>query len=500
MRTPHVLSILTSLLTAGIATAQGDECTDPKPVTVGSYGPYTTVGSTSSLPAVWPCEPTAGNDVWFVAQANSNGTATFDTCGSSFDTVLEVFDGTGGCGALVSLGCNDDSCGTRSVVTVNVTNGQVLYIRVGGWNLATGSFILNAAGDLGTVSGFADANNYGTGCYDGRASFYEVITNPANFDLSNSSFTMVPTASGGFVVTAGLTPFVPPTANALVLPMGDDSTFLVSLAAPFPIPSGTTQSLEVCSNGYVSTVSGNGQSAVINVVGFLNAVATSWRNWHDYDPSAGGQVLFEEAAGVAYVTWDQVPDWNVPGSASTWQFQFDTSNGFVTYAFQQMSLTGSGGGGNGHLIGYSPGGASLDPGGIDLSAAIPASFTILGFDLFDLKVDASSRPILGTSITLDTTNVPPSSGIGLQLLGFVPINPGIDLGVIGMPNCRAYVQFLVANVIVPSGGTAAFPLSIPGTVGLAGAQLFAQSAMFAAGVNAFGAVSSNGVELRLDVN
>lgn len=499
MHTSYVVFILTVSLTSVNAVAQGDECTDPKPVTVGTYGPYSTVGATSSMPAVWPCEPTAGNDVWFVAQANANGTATFDTCGSSFDTVLEVFDGTGGCGGLVSIGCNDDTCGTRSVVTVGVTNGQLLYVRVGGWNLATGSFILNVAGNLGTVSGFADANNYGSGCYDGRASFYEVITNPANFDLSNSSFTMLP-AGGGYTVATGVSSFVPPTSSSVVLPLGDDSTTTVVLTAPFPIPGGSTPSLVVCSNGYVSTTTGNGQSAVINVVGFLNAPATCWRNWHDYDPSAGGQVLFEEVGGTAYVTWNQVPDWNVPGSASTWQFQFDTTNGFVTYAFQQMSLTGSGGGGNGHLIGYSPGGPSLDPGSIDLSAALPATFSVLPADLFDLRLDASSRPILGSSITLDSSNVPAGSPLGLLLLGFVQINPGFDLGVIGMPNCRAYVQFLASIVIVPSGGTAAFALNVPSSAGFAGQQLFAQSAMFVAGVNPFGAVSSNGVDLRFDVN
>ena len=52
-------------------------------VTVGSYGPYSTASATSSMPAVWQCEPTAGNDIWFVAQGNANGTATFDTCGST---------------------------------------------------------------------------------------------------------------------------------------------------------------------------------------------------------------------------------------------------------------------------------------------------------------------------------------------------------------------------------------------------------------------------------
>ena len=72
--------------------------------------------------------------------------------------------------------------------------------------------------------------------------------------------------------------------------------------------------------------------------------------------------------------------------------------------------------------------------------------------------------------------------------------------VIGMPNCRAYVQFLVSLAITPSGSTAAFPLTIPNNPALAGQQLFAQSAMLVPGINAFGAVSSNGVDLRLDVN
>lgn len=499
MRALQLASILAFSLAPATLVAQGDECTDPKPVTVGSYGPFSSANATSSQPLVWPCEPTAGNDVWFVAQANANGSATFDTCGSSFDTVLEVFDGTGGCGNLISLGCNDDSCGTRSVVSVAVTQGQLLYVRVGGWQQATGSFVLNCAGDLGPVSGFADTNNYGTGCYDGRASFYEFIQNPANFDLSNSSFTMVPTG-GGYLVTAGIGTFVTPSPSAQVLPMGDDTVSTVSLSAAFNYPGGSTQVLEVCSNGYVSTDTGNGTSAVINVVGFLNSLEASWRNWHDYDPSAGGQVLFEEVGGVAYVTWDQVPDWNVPGSASTFQMQFDTSTGFVTYVFGQMSLTGSGGGGNGHLVGFSPGGPSLDPGPVDLSTAIPATFTILGADLFDLQHDASARPTLGSTITLDTTNVPANSPVGLELLGFQQINPGLDLAVIGMPDCRGYVQFIASQVLLPTSGAASMPLSIPNNAALAGANIYCQSAMLSPGVNQFGAVSSNGVALLLDVN
>lgn len=499
MRTSLVSSLLASCLVTSLATAQGDECSDPKPVTVGTYGPFSTVGATSSVPLVWPCEPTAGNDVWFVARANNNGTATFDTCGSSFDTVIEVFDGTGGCGALVSLDCNDDSCGTRSSVTATVTTGQLLYVRVGGFNAAAGSFILNCAGDLGPVTGFADAVNYGIGCYDGRASFYEVITNPANFDLSNTSFTMLPSGNG-YTIAAGVSAFVAPSVNATPLSLGDDSTATVTLSAPFPYTGGSTPSLEVCSNGYVSVASGNGQSAVLNVVGHLNAQQTCWRNWHDYDPSAGGQVLFEEVGGVAYITWNQVADWNVAGSASTWQFQFDTGSGFVTFAFEQMSLTGSGGGGNGHLIGYSPGGASLDPGNTDLSAAVPGTFSVLGTDSFDLRLNASARPVLGSSISLDTSAAPANGVVGLQMFGFAPINPGIDLAVIGMDGCRAYMSLDATFAIFPVAGNASFPFAIPAAPSFAGAQLWAQTLVLSAGVNTLGAVSSNGVALVIDAN
>ncbi|MCA8953203.1 MAG: hypothetical protein KDE27_27070 [Planctomycetes bacterium] len=484
-------------LSPTLLLAQGDDCTDPKPVTVGSYGPYSTAGATTSF--AWPCG-NGGADIWFVAQANAAGSATFDTCGSSFDTCLEVFDGSGGCGALTSLGCNDDSCGTRSSVTVTVTAGQLLYARVGGFNAATGLVVLNVAGNLGIAAGFADEVEYGEGCYNARASFYEFIQQPANFDLSNSSFTMVPTSSGGYTIVPGFAPYTAPTASATPLVMGDDTVTTVNLTTPFPTGGTTTPAFEVCSNGYVSTAAGNGTSAVIVVQNFLDAPYATWRNWHDYDPSAGGQVWFEEVGTTAFITWDAVPDWNVAGSQSTFQFQFDSATGFVTFAFAQMSLTGSGGGGNGHLIGFSPDGTSLDPGAIDLSTSIPTSFSIAAADTFELQLSASARPVLGSSLTLETTNVPASSGLGAQILSFTQVNPGLDLAGLGMPGCRQYLALDASVVLVPAGGTASWPTTLPASATFAGVRIYAQSAMLVPGANALGALSSNGVMLLVDVN
>ncbi|MCB9879115.1 MAG: hypothetical protein H6835_16085 [Planctomycetes bacterium] len=52
MRTSLASSILVSCLVTSLATAQGDEFSNPKPVSVGSYGPFSSVGATSSVPLV----------------------------------------------------------------------------------------------------------------------------------------------------------------------------------------------------------------------------------------------------------------------------------------------------------------------------------------------------------------------------------------------------------------------------------------------------------------
>lgn len=489
-------SLFALCATAALAFAQGDECTDPLPITVGSYGPFTNVAATTSFP--WPCA-SGGNDVWFVARGDATGgTATFDTCGSGYDTCIQVFDGTGGCGNLVNLGCNDDSCGTRSSLTVTVTPGLLMFIRVGGWNGASGTFVLNVSGALAPATGFAGATEYGEGCYNNRASFYEFINDPANFDLSNTSFTMLP-SSGGYAVVPGLAGFVTPSPNATILTLGDDSVTTVALTNPFPYGGTSTPVLAVYSNGFVATGSGNTTIGTIVTANFFNSPDTAWRNWHDYDPGAGGQVTFEEVGGIAYCTWTNVPDWNVSGSQSTFQFQFDTSSGSVTFAFQQMSLTGGGGGGNGHMVGYSPGGPSLVPEMIDISAALPATFAVQANDSFELVLSASERPVLGSTIMLDTGNVPAASGIGAQIFSFAQVFPGVDLAGIGMAGCRRYLIIESSVITIPSGGTASMSLSLPANNAFAGQHMYTQSAALVPGVNALGALSSNGVDLRIDM-
>ncbi len=83
------------------------------------------------------CSATELADVWFRYTPTFTGIARLQTCGSSFDTTLQVMLN---CGEAPSA-CNNDvtsrgivgtSCGaTRSLLDYPVTSGQPIYIRVG---------------------------------------------------------------------------------------------------------------------------------------------------------------------------------------------------------------------------------------------------------------------------------------------------------------------------------------------------------------------------------
>lgn len=117
-----------------------DDCATARPITVGTNGPFRSIGASTSTGA-FPCGPNVVKDLWF-AFNSCGGVHTFSTCTGTrtFDTVLQVFSGS--CGTLTSLGCNDDAgggCSSGSSLTVSVPQG-VCYLRVGGANLASGFF------------------------------------------------------------------------------------------------------------------------------------------------------------------------------------------------------------------------------------------------------------------------------------------------------------------------------------------------------------------------
>lgn len=147
-RSPRVGQRLSALCAAVVlastAFAQApanDECAGALALNNGVNGPYNnSTATTSTLTFPTGCSTSApGKDLWFTFTPTVSGTIIFTTCGiATIDTVVEAFDGTGGCAALTSLGCNDDNCSTRSRVVINGTAGTTYYVRVAVFGTGTG--------------------------------------------------------------------------------------------------------------------------------------------------------------------------------------------------------------------------------------------------------------------------------------------------------------------------------------------------------------------------
>ena len=84
-------------------------------------------------------------NIWYCYTASCTGEATVSLLGSSYDTMLGVYNGCE-CypGTSDLIGCNDDAAGTyQSELTFAVTSGQQYLIEVGGYGAGTGQGVLN---------------------------------------------------------------------------------------------------------------------------------------------------------------------------------------------------------------------------------------------------------------------------------------------------------------------------------------------------------------------
>jgi hypothetical protein len=128
------------------SSVPNDECSGAIALANGVNGPFSSAGAFTSSPG-WNCA-LGGSDVWFAYTAGGSGTLTVSTCSqANYDSALEIFSGS--CGSLSSIACNDDACSLQSTVSVSVTAGTY-YIRVGGYNGASGSFSLDVSGPAST--------------------------------------------------------------------------------------------------------------------------------------------------------------------------------------------------------------------------------------------------------------------------------------------------------------------------------------------------------------
>ena len=170
-----------------------------------------------------------------------------------------------------------------------------------------------------------------------------------------------------------------------------------------------------------------------------------------------------------------------------------------TYSTQEMTLT-AGASQNVAWSGtFQPrvfNGAIHYQGGIVSGPFVCATAGTFGSGCGNLTMNATTAPLLGVTATLQTSNIPSTSAVSVQVLSFTQVLPGIDLGPAGAPGCFRHVT--VDSVVAsPTTGVWSRLLPVPATAALLGAMVYGQSASFVPGVNALGVITSNGIELRL---
>jgi hypothetical protein len=151
---PTLLAAGLTIVAAGPASAAVPSNDDFANATVVSGLPFTDATVNTADATTQPSDPVlcagAAHSVWYSYTADRNGTLSFDTFGTSFDTAVSAYTGTEGSLALVV--CNDDSSNTlQSKVTFDTTAGTTYSIMVVGCcqtaDGASGDLVVNA--DLG---------------------------------------------------------------------------------------------------------------------------------------------------------------------------------------------------------------------------------------------------------------------------------------------------------------------------------------------------------------
>ena len=409
---------------------------------------------------------------------------------------------TGDVGTTVAYTTGASQLGTviGSDSTIQITAGVgVPYPFLAPFGLPTDGRLWNGRVNycpLGAGTVLGTNTTTGAGCGAAYGSFWEGFANTAAVDLSNTAISWLNTGTGYTVLNSIPGTFVPPSATAINIATGLlDGEQTVTLSAPMPVLGGTTSTLQVCTKGYVAAAPGNGIDFTPTGSELLAFPQTTWACWHDFNQTATGSglILYEEVAGTAYVTWNGVMSYLQTTGPSTVQFQFNIATGNVTLVFGTFTTVST----DPVVVGFSPGGASPNPGPIDISAA--SAIILTTPESTGVALAGVSRPVTGTSWNLNATSIPPAAAIGIAIFGVS--DPGInDLAFLGAPGCGVRASLDLLNAWVPLGAaTHAYGLAIPSNPALVNQHLFTTVAVLVPGVNALlgGTYTANGIDGRI---
>jgi len=121
-----LLSIAAGLSCSTAAFAQSDSCAGATLVTNGTYA-YDLAGATNEGNSASACGATGtAEDVWFAYTSANAGNLVLSTCGlTSGDSVLAAYSD-----CATQIACQDDFCGLQTQLTVPVSAGQTVLIRI----------------------------------------------------------------------------------------------------------------------------------------------------------------------------------------------------------------------------------------------------------------------------------------------------------------------------------------------------------------------------------
>jgi hypothetical protein len=239
MKIRNMTGIAALLCVAGTAFGQAtDDCAAAPSVGAGTFA-FSLAGATNSFSFAGACGVSAdAEDVWLKLVATGAGEYVIETCGQSADdTVLSVVSACDG----TILACSDDACGAQSRVTITLTAGQEVFVRIAefaGGTAATGNVVISAptppppgayieSGDAGDLPSTAQTVTGGTGNVpaifgsaspDGDVDMFRItICDTAGFSASTVAGTTWDTTMFLFA------------ANGNGLSMNDDEEFGTSL-------------------------------------------------------------------------------------------------------------------------------------------------------------------------------------------------------------------------------------------------------------------------------
>ncbi|MCB9876215.1 MAG: trypsin-like peptidase domain-containing protein [Planctomycetes bacterium] len=376
------------------------------------------------------------------------------------------------------------------------TGGGSSSSRLSNWldPLGTGQLTLNTLG-AGDV---AVASTYGVGCYTSYGAFGEEFA-ANSFDFGGSAtttrvITLTPASGALTVQNAGLGAWFTPTSGDLNL--GDDAVSTQALPWTWTFPGGGTNAVRMCSNGFVWL---NGTSTDTDYTPSLAELAAGPARlapmWCDLNPGtgsgSGGTCHYDvDPSGTAvYFTWLDVPAYG-GGSGNSFQLALYQS-GAAQFRYRQVPNQA-----DIAVVGFSRGAAAVPP-SVDLTTALPLT---VSSDASGLTWTPVNRPLLGALQVITLGNIPnPAGSIGVVMIGFASIPGGFDLASIGAGGCDLYLNMASLQPVFPLLGSAVnWTLPIPNVPTLSGTSIFTQGALLVPpGTNAFGALTANGVELKM---